>query len=380
MLWACSTDIKTGAHNLMCGIMRSMRSRLSRVFAGSKFDALVLMNTEEKDANFTYLTGFYGGVFEQDVLMAFPDRMVLLTSELEAGIADEQRPKEMEIVVVDKREKFQKELGAHLAGKKVGISGGYLPYAYYKFIRKYAKAKGFGDAQALFARAREIKEPEEIDTMRSAVRITKKALGAIPAYFKEGMTELQLAARFNYLMMEQGAQKTSFDSIVSFGANSALPHHMPDSTKLRPNSIVLLDVGAMYKNYCADMTRTFVFKADRRSSKYARIMEMHKVVEQAQRLGLESIRPGADGHDVHMKVAEFIDTAEHGRYRGKFIHSLGHDIGLEVHDSGLGLGMHKNILKQGMVLSDEPGIYVQGFGGVRIEDDVLVTKDGARFL
>ena len=89
-------------------MMRSMRSRLSRVFAGSKFDALVLMNTEEKDANFTYLTGFYGGVFEQDVLMAFPDRMVLLTSELEAGIAEEQRPKEMEIVVVDKREKFQK--------------------------------------------------------------------------------------------------------------------------------------------------------------------------------------------------------------------------------------------------------------------------------
>lgn len=357
-----------------------MRDRLNSVFSESGFDALVLMNTEEKDANFTYLTGFYGGVFEQDVLIAFPKRMVLLTSKLEAGIATEQRPREMEVVVVDKREKFQKELALHLKGKRVGINGSYLPYAYYRLIRKYAKAKSIGDARALFAKAREIKSQGEIDAMRKAVSITKRALGAIPEYFNEGMTELQLAARFNYLMMDYGSQKPAFDSIVSFGANSALPHHMPDSTRLRPNSIVLIDVGAMYGNYCADMTRTFIFRPDKSSGKYERMVAMHKIVEQAQRLGLDSIRPGVDGHDVHKRVADFIDAAEHGRYKGKFIHSLGHSIGLEVHDVGGGLGMQKNMLKPGMIVSDEPGIYVQGFGGVRIEDDVLVTKDGARFL
>lgn len=359
--------------------MYNIRPRLKKLFAEEQFDALFIMNTEEKDANFTYLTGFEGGVFEQSVLVATRDGVTLLTSDLEEGIAAAEKPAGMEVKVIRGRAGLQKELNALLNNRRVGIDGAFLPYSYYRFLKKHSKPKSIKDASALFAQARVVKDEEEISRIGRAAAITKKALEAVPEYFKEGMTEQQLAARFNFLMGEYGSPKQAFDSIVSFGANCALPHHAPDSTKLRQNSMVLLDVGAMYRNYCADMTRTFIFKPDKSSAKYRRMNRLIEVVEEAQALGLRSIRPGVMGNAVHNAVADFIDRADGGAYKGRFIHALGHGIGLEVHD-GEGLGLGKNVLKAGMVVSDEPGIYIPGFGGARKEDDVFVTKNGARFM
>jgi Xaa-Pro dipeptidase len=360
-------------------IMKSARQRLDRLFSNGGFDALFLMNTEAKDANFTYLTGFEGGTFEQSMLVATRHGMTLLTSELEKGIAIAERPKELDVKIVDSRADMTNALGSLLKGRRVGITGSFLPYAYYRFLKKHSRPKSVKDATALFAEARMIKDARETESISKAVSITKKALAAIPDYFKEGMTELQLAARFNYLMGEHGSPAQAFDSIVAFGPNSALPHHSPDATRLRPNSIVLLDVGAKHANYCADMTRTFIFRPDRKSAKYARMNRIIEVVREAQALGLKRIRPGIPGSEVHNAVSDFINKADGGAYKGLFMHALGHGLGLEVHD-GPGLGLQKNILKQNMVVSDEPGIYVHGFGGARFEDDVLITKNGARFL
>ncbi len=193
------------------------------------------------------------------------------------------------------------------------------------------------------------------------------------------MTEKEIAGRLEYLMMQKGADGTSFSSIVSFNENAALPHHMPSNKRLTPNSIVLIDMGARYKNYCSDITRTFMFRPDKSSSRYKRFAEMYGIVEGAQKLAASMIKEGIMGQKVHNAAADHINMAENGRYRGRFIHSLGHAIGIDVHDAGPGLYGNEK-LKAGMVVSNEPGIYVVGFGGVRIEDDVIVKKDGATVL
>lgn len=189
------------------------------------------------------------------------------------------------------------------------------------------------------------------------------------------MTELQLAARFDFLQMGLGASSTSFNTIVCFGSNAAEPHHASGNRKLRKGDIVLIDAGGKFSNYCSDITRTFVFgkKANPRQAR------MIGTVAKAQKLAIGMIRRGVNGKNVHFAAKAFIDSAERGIYKDRFIHSLGHSIGIDVHD-GLGLGPQDNILKAGMVVSVEPGIYVPGFGGARIEDDVLVTENGCEVL
>ena len=146
------------------------------------------------------------------------------------------------------------------------------------------------------------------------------------------MTERELAARFDYLMQEAGSRGTAFSTIVAFGRNAALPHHSPGGSRLRGNSFVLIDAGARYNNYCADLTRTFIFRPDRKSAKYARMVEMMEIVRRAQRAALLKVREGVDGSTVHMAAQEVIDKSAGGRYKGSFIHSLGHSLGIEVHD------------------------------------------------
>ena len=359
--------------------MKSVIDRIDKVFRNAKVDAIVLINTETQDSNFLYLTGFTSGVFEDTILIVTKSRLIMPTNMLEYDIAREQRPKEMLVLKVESREVYKKMLTKYLKNKVVGINGDFLPYSYYKRIRKYSKK--LVDVSGAFRSAREIKAEDEISNIRKANGITKIALKEIQKYFKTGITEKELAAQFDYLMMKHGANGAAFPSIVAFDKNTALPHHMPDDTKLTSNSLVLLDVGAKYNNYCSDLTRTFIFKPDKKSDRYRTMLEIYSIVKGAQKLALKNIRPGVDGSRVYTEIVNYINSAGGGKYKNRFIHGLGHSIGIEVHDPGTGLGARKkSFLKENMIFSDEPGIYLYGFGGVRIEDDVLVTKNGAVFL
>ncbi len=361
--------------------MRSVIGRIKRVFEGMKADAILIMNTGEKDPNFSYLTDFTDGVFESALLIVTKSGETLITNPLEYQIAKSQKPREMKIV----NEKSFKQIVAHLkknlGGKIVGINGSFMPYRSYKSLKKYSKAKKFVDVSSNLGIARSVKDGEELSRMRIANVIVKKALKNIQQYFKTGITEKEIAAKFNQLMQTYGASGPSFSTIVCFGANAAMPHHMPSNTRLKPNSFVLLDCGAKYKNYCSDVTRTFIFKPDKRSEKYKRMIDMYNTVKKAQALAMTQIKSGVKQSVAHNTAEKVINTASGGIYRGKFIHALGHSIGIEVHDPGAGLspGLTKP-LKENMVVSDEPGIYIQGFGGVRIEDDVLVTKKGGKII
>ncbi len=362
--------------------MKDVTQRLGKVFANSNVDAIVVMNTGNMDSNFRYLTGFDGGLFEQCILIAEKRKSTLLVSGLEYGIAQSQKPKGMDLIKVESAREVWKDFHGLLKGKKIGFNAGFLPYAYYMNLKKHSPGSRFSDSTDAFENARIVKDEDEISRIKKANRIVKKALSQVEEYFKEGISEKKLAMQFDYLMAEAGADAPSFESIVAFDKNSALPHHTPDETKLRRNSIVLIDVGARCANYCSDVTRSFVFKPDKASSKYKRIMDMYKTVEGAQEAARAVAVEGAMGHEAHDAAARFIDKAHGGIYRGKFIHSLGHSIGLDVHDSAkYALAPKLDFrLRRNMIFSDEPGIYITGFGGIRIEDDILITNGAAEML
>ncbi|MEM0149752.1 MAG: aminopeptidase P family protein [Candidatus Micrarchaeaceae archaeon] len=359
--------------------MRSIALRLSKIFEGANVERIAIINTNIIDSNFLYVSGFTSGIFEDSALILNRKSATLITSQLEYGTALLQKPAEMQVVMAKSRKDFGAALRKHLNKRTVGINGGFLPYSYVKLIRK-SKPKSIIDVSSALGSARLVKDSNEIALMRKANAIAKKAFAQIPAFFREGVTEKQLAAHFDYLMMRNGADGPSFPTIVSFGRNAALPHHMPDDTALKGNSILLIDAGAKYNNYCSDLTRTFIFKPQKDSRKYAKIMDMYRTVKKAQELALHEIKPGAKAYMPHVAAENYINAASNGIYKGRFIHSVGHSIGIDVHD-GFGLSSgYKFKLKPGMVFSDEPGIYIEGFGGVRIEDDVLVTEKGAEFF
>jgi Xaa-Pro dipeptidase len=285
----------------------------------------------------------------------------------------------MKIVLLNKSGQLREALKKDLKGKRVGVNGSFIPYNVYKTLSSKVKVK-LVDVSEQMLQSRLIKEDSELKSMRKAVMITKKALAAGRIALKAGMTESQVAAAIDSTMLQMGSEP-AFTSIVAFDSNSALPHHAPGGAKLKPNAIVLFDIGAKWQNYCGDMTRTFMFKPKKRSEKYKRFTEMYNTVLKAQSMALSHIKEGALGKASHNAAETYINEYKNGIYKGKFIHSLGHSIGIDVHDGGAGLyPSSKTRLKSNMVFSDEPGIYIEGFGGVRIEDDVIVRKGKSHFM
>ncbi len=359
-----------------------LNGRLRKVFEGkSPPDKVLLMNTGNSDPNFFYLTGFTSGLFEYSYLVADKSTVRIFTSALEYDTAVQQKVKGMDIIRIDEVKKFREQMKQLLNNSTIGINEWFMPYAIYDSMMKRYKPKKTVDVTKQLTNARLVKSMEEVKTMRKAIGITKWAQILIQKEFKEGMTEQELAAKFDALSASLGSEEPSFKTIVCFGANAALPHHSPDKTKLKYGDFILIDAGAKVQNYCSDITRTTIFGGDKsRIPDYEKKQEMLKIVKDAQLAAMKKIKPGATGSAIHLEAQRIIDTAANGKYKGTFIHALGHSLGIEVHDGpGFSPGA-KQLLKPGMVITDEPGIYVEGFGGVRIEDDILITEKGAEVL
>lgn len=360
---------------------KTLRSRLGKVFsrAGS-LKQIVITNTNSADPNFLYLTDLSGGLFEWSMLLATRNEVTLFTSPLEYELAREQLGDSIKVVNLDKKEKLD-ILISKVKGRIVGINSEFVPYNTYVHLKKRLGVKKFVDVSEAFELARQIKDPEELRRIASANKITKAAIAMVQKRLVEGMTEKAAAAEFESAILELGADGVSFPSIVCFGKNAALPHHGPDNTRLKKGDFVLIDVGVRLHNYCSDVTRTMIFSKAGKED-YKRKLELLNTVKEAQEIAIKSIKEGRKGEAPHVIAENYINSAFAGRYKGTFIHSLGHSIGIEVHDgSGRFLSPGSRlILKSGMVTSVEPGIYVPGFGGARFEDDIVVTKGGARIL
>jgi Xaa-Pro dipeptidase len=215
---------------------------------------------------------------------------------------------------------------------------------------------------------RAVKDDEERDAIRRAQAITDAAFGRILEHFAVGVSEQQMSRQLEGLLMDEGAEGLAFDSIVAFGENAAEPHHEPAHRLLEEGDVIKLDFGARFAGYHADMTRTISFGAPA-----GEIKKIHAVVRESQQAGIDAVRAGVTGASVDAVSREVIERAGYG---DRFVHSLGHGVGLEIHEAP-SLGRKQDEpLPAGAVVTVEPGIYIPGLGGVRIEDMVEVTEDG----
>lgn len=219
---------------------------------------------------------------------------------------------------------------------------------------------------------RNIKDENEIDRIRKACNIASKCYNHILKFVKVGMREKEVRNEMLRYMLELGASKESFDIIVASGKRGAMPHGVASDKKIKEGDFVTLDFGCVKDFYCSDITRTFVMGKPNK-----KMLEIYEIVKEAQQKGLDVIKPGIKASAVDKACRDFIEKMGYGEY---FTHSTGHGLGILVHDS-LAISPRSDIvLKEGMVFTVEPGIYIEGLGGVRIEDDVVVTSDGCEVL
>lgn len=216
------------------------------------------------------------------------------------------------------------------------------------------------------------KSKEEQEKMIAASLINDVAMEQFKALIHEGVTEISVASKLEAIYRSLGAEGHSFSPIVSFGANAADPHHEPDDTVIREGDVVLFDVGCIKDGYCSDMTRCFFYK---KASERQR--EIYEIVKKANELGEQSMKPGVTFASADKAAREYITAAGYGP---NFTHRLGHSIGMEVHESGDVSSVNENLFEPGRCISCEPGIYLPGDFGIRIEDLCLITEDGVTVL
>ncbi len=256
--------------------------------------------------------------------------------------------------------------------KKLGFEDGYMTVS--SHIRW---SEGLSDciltpAQNLLDSLRESKDEDELSHMIAAQKITDETFSAVLNFIKVDKTEQEIAAFLVYEMMSRGATKTSFDPIVASGETGSRPHAIPSNRKIKSGDFITLDFGCMVGGYCSDMTRTIAMGQP--SDEMRRVYE---TVLSAQKAGIAAARAGATGKEVDGAARQVITHAGYGKF---FSHSFGHSLGLEIHESPNAAPSNENPLPAGAVISAEPGIYLPGKFGVRIEDVIVITAEGCEIL
>jgi Xaa-Pro aminopeptidase len=345
---------------------RLRRDRLAARLQELDVDALLITRLP----NVRYLTGFTGSN-AQLLLSGNEETTVFLTD----GRYTEQSSHEVPDV---RREtysaNFPKSFAEACKGSGIARVGFEAAGVSYRLFEQLSGANGvelvpIGEE---VERLRWTKDPEEIERIDRAQAITDEAFERILAKLTEGVTEKELALELEFTMRQAGADGLAFDSIIAFGESSAEPHHHPSDRPLRKGDVVKLDFGALADGYHSDMTRTVAF-----GEPPDELRAIHELVTRAHRAGIEAVRAGVKGGDADAASRAVIADAGHG---GEFGHSLGHGVGLEIHEGPTLRSGSEDVLPAGAVVTVEPGVYVGGLGGVRIEDMVEVTEDGCRVI
>jgi Xaa-Pro dipeptidase len=356
-----------------------MKARIEKIFAGLErpVDALVLANATDPhlDQSFFYVFQVPAGLFEGSMAIAHPNgELDVLTSPLEALSAEEAAKHDPHVRVHSVTREGAETLVKKLLGESATIGLHYRELTHESFgrVQTLLPKATFVDASAAVRRARATKDADEIARIRKAAEIGSAVGHEIPSLLKAGMTELELSAEIEYRMNRHGANGRSFATIVAFGPHSAEPHYQPDTTRLKSGQSIVCDYGAIHRRYVCDITRSFHF-----GTTDDELKRVHETVEKAQAAALAAIRPGVAAKEVHLAAERVIDASP---WKGRLTHGVGHSIGLAVHDGWYYGPQIEDPLEEGMAITVEPGIYLPGKGGVRIEDDVVVTKNGYEFL
>lgn len=352
-----------------------MKHRVTAIYrhATRRPDVLVLSNATEPhiDLSFFYATGLTDGLFEGCTAWLFPNgRCEIVTSALEEEAAKKSG---LPLHVYRNRDERLAAMRTLAKGARtVGINGSEITHRAFLELKSLAPKAKFIDVADAIMKARLVKDAAEVEKIRRACDIASRSFEQILPFMVPGRMESQIAAELVYGMQRNGASGPSFRTIVGSGPNGAEPHYTAGQRKIESGDFVVIDFGALYDMYHSDVTRTVVV-----GSATARHREMYETVRGAQEAAMERMRPGVRGKSVDAAARAFIDST---KFTGRFIHSVGHSLGLAVHDGGVLTSTSTIVLRAGMVFTNEPGVYVPGFGGVRIEDDVLITKSGPEVL
>ncbi|MCD5416346.1 Xaa-Pro peptidase family protein [Candidatus Bipolaricaulota bacterium] len=345
------------------------KKRRTALFNDLAADAFLILNREDSDhASLFYLTGFTG----EGALLLTRGKATLLTdsryTEQAGREIDELTDGGVDLIAVT---------GPYIDGvaalfneeshKKIAFSAARMSHAAVLKLREAIDGELVSLSDPV-AKLRSIKCPEEVGRIREAVYLAEESLTALIGEIEVGMSEQDLALQLEFIMREKGAEKVAFDLIVAAGENSALPHYRPGERLVKEGDLLLFDIGVRLAGYCSDMTRVFVM-----GQASAQAQEIYDLVLAANKAGIAAVRAGESGMAIDAVARDLIAQ---GGHKDHFGHGLGHGVGLEVHEQPGLSPRSEATLQPGMVVTVEPGVYLPGFGGVRIEDLVVVTEDG----
>ena len=341
-------------------------SLLQGQIAAERLDAFLVSHRP----NVFYLSGFTGS---SAVLVVTPTDATLFTDPRYAEQAGEEAQRtRVEIT----RRSLIESAAAHLArrrARRVGFEAVHLSVVQKLALDKAARVRLRWTAwDGRVEAARAVKDAQELAVMREAAQIACSSWNEILPLVKPGVLETDLAAELEFRMRRKGASGPAFDTIIASGPRAALPHGNASSRAIGKNELVVFDLGAILRGYSSDLTRTvFVGRAPAETRRW------YSAVLQAQQAARDVVRPGVSAQQVDAAARESLQRAGLDK---QFVHSTGHGLGLEVHEMPRLARGEKWLLRAGVVVTIEPGVYIEGKGGVRIEDDALVTQNGAQYL
>lgn len=338
----------------------SKLNKLINTLEKMELDALLITNP----INRRYMTGFTGTagvaiVSKKGSVFITDFRYMEQATEQAKGFKIVEHTKAIELEINNQLKALQ--------AKQVGFEKSDVTYASYERYKKYLDVDLIPVSNTI-EQLRLIKDEEEVNILKQAGEIADAAFEHILTYIKPGIREIDVSNELEFFMRKQGATSSSFDIIVASGFRSALPHGVASEKKIQNGELVTMDYGAIFKGYCSDITRTVAV-----GEISEQLEEIYQTVLGAQIRGVENIKPGITGKEADAFTRDYIVDHGYGEYFG---HSTGHGLGLEVHEEPRLSTVSNTVLKPGMVVTVEPGIYVPKVGGCRIEDDIVITESG----
>ena len=335
---------------------------LRNKMAGLNIQGMIITNP----INIKYLTGIEA---EGVLLITRKENVYITDSRYTEYVSNTVTP--FDEIVVDDFKNISKEdyENFFMFCENVGFEENYVTYAAYKKYMHTYRINNFVEAECIIDKLRMIKDNEEINSIKEACRITDECMKFLLENIKPGMTEKQIARKIENYYREY-ADGISFDPIVASGENSSKPHAIPTDRKIEEKDIITIDMGCKINGYCSDMTRTIFIGEPTEEQK-----RIYDLVLKSQELSLAEMKDGACIKDITKIVTSDFELNGYD-----LVHALGHGVGLEIHEPPFIRTTNDNTLKERMVITNEPGIYIAGSFGVRIEDTVLITKDGPEVL
>jgi Xaa-Pro aminopeptidase len=339
--------------------------KLQRRLPKEKIDGLVVT----RPSNVRYLTGFEGSAGQ--ILMS-QKGAVFMTDFCYIEAARKDLPF-LDVVRIsgDRKKQLRSLLRAHKV-RRLGFEPAHVTHQRYLQLRDHIGEKRLSGRTDIVERLRMIKDDAEIAAIRKAVRLNERGFRHTRSLLRPGITERDVAVELEFFFRTNGGDGFAFDPIIAFGKGGSIPHYQTANRKLRERDAVLIDWGVKVRGYSSDLTRTLLSHSITQKEK-----DIYAIVLEAQTRAIEKIRPGVSLALIDKTARDVISKHGHGEAFG---HSFGHGIGLDVHEIPNVSSKSKERCRKGMVITAEPGIYLPGWGGVRIEDDILITASGCEVL